>query len=162
MSGASGGTDTAGVIMAPMAMLLVAIITSAALEFIVPVAFLPEPGPGSWSSWLGALLFAAGYGIAILGRRAFTRAGTNVFPHLPALRLVTSGPYRFTRNPMYLGVLAAFAGIVLAFSLEIGIVVLVLLALALHFGVVLREERYLTRKFGAPYEEFARRTRRWI
>ncbi|MDP1730854.1 MAG: isoprenylcysteine carboxylmethyltransferase family protein [Devosia sp.] len=148
--------------MLPMTMLLIAIVSSVALELIVPIAFLPEPGPASWSSWIGVLLFAAGYGLAASGRREFIRSGTNVYPHMPALRLVTTGPYRFTRNPMYLGLIVGLAGIVLAFSLEMGIVVLALFALALHYGVVAREERYLTRKFGIPYEEFRQHTRRWV
>ena len=148
--------------MLPPLILLIAIAVSVGLEMIVPVAFLPAPGFASWSSWLGVALFVAGLWVSISGNREFVHSGTNVNPYRPALKLVTSGPYRFTRNPMYLGMVIAFAGIVLAFSLEMGIVVLVLFVLVLHYGVVVREERYLTRKFGTPYEEFLKRTRRWV
>jgi protein-S-isoprenylcysteine O-methyltransferase Ste14 len=162
MSDSATGRDNPGVIMLPPLILLIAIAAAVVLEMLVPMAFLPEPGLGSWSSWLGAVVFVGGLWISISGNREFVRSGTNVNPYQPTLRLVTTGPYRFTRNPMYLGMVIAFAGIVLAFSLELGIVVLAVFALVLHYGVVLREERYLTRKFGAPYEDFLKRTRRWV
>ncbi len=162
MSDAVTERDNPGVVMLPPLIWLIAIAASVILELLVPIAFLPVPGLASWSSWLGALLFMAGLWVSISGNREFVRSGTNVNPYQPALKLVTTGPYRFTRNPMYLGMVIVLAGIVLAFSLEMGVVVLVLFALVLHYGVVRREERYLTRKFGAPYEDFLRRTRRWV
>jgi protein-S-isoprenylcysteine O-methyltransferase Ste14 len=154
--------DHPRVMMAPMVLFGIAIVASALFELVVPLALMPAPGLQRPWSWLGVLLFAGGYWLALAGRREFIRAKTNVFPHLPALNLVTTGPYRISRNPMYLGLIAGLLGISVAFSLEMGLVVLAGLALALHFGVVLREERYLTRKFGAPYEAFLRRTRRWL
>ncbi len=154
--------DSPRVIMLPPLIFLIAIAASVVLEFVVPIAFLPAPGFTSWTTWLGAALFAAGLWLAIVGRREFETSGTNVNPRQPALKLVTTGPYRFTRNLMYLGMIVALAGIVLAFSLEAGIAVLAGFAVVLHYGVVRREERYLTRKFGAPYEEFLGRTRRWV
>jgi protein-S-isoprenylcysteine O-methyltransferase Ste14 len=162
MSGVTTERDNPGVIMLPPLILLIAIAVSAVLEWLVPLAFLPVPGVASWSSWLGAVLFVAGLWISISGNREFVRSGTNVNPYEPALKVVTTGPYRFMRNPMYLGMIVTFIGIVLAFALELGIAVLVAFALTLHFGVVMREERYLTRKFGAPYTEYLRRTRRWV
>jgi protein-S-isoprenylcysteine O-methyltransferase Ste14 len=162
MAESAAERDNPGVIMLPPLILLIAIAVAVALELLVPLAFLPAPGLASWLSWLGAVVFVTGLWISISGNREFVRSGTNVNPYQPALKLVTSGPYRFTRNPMYLGMIVAFAGIVLTFALELGILVWVLFALTLHYGVVMREERYLTRKFGAPYEDFLKRTRRWV
>ena len=93
---------------------------------------------------------------------AFKRAGTNVEPHKPALVLVEDGPYRFTRNPMYLGLLLIQIGLSFIFSLDWGIFVVLLLWYVLHKGVVLREEAYLADKFGQPYLDYLDRSRRWL
>ena len=89
-------------------------------------------------------------------------AGTNVNPAKPALTIVRGGPFRFTRNPMYLAL--CLLQIALGFFLNdwITLLFVVPLALIFHYGVVLREERYLTAKFGEPYLELKREVRRWI
>ena len=89
-------------------------------------------------------------------------AGTNVDPAKPALTIVRDGPFRFTRNPMYLAL--CLVQIALSFFLNdwITLLFVVPLALILHYGVILREERYLTAKFGDPYLEYKREVRRWI
>ena len=76
--------------------------------------------------------------------------------------VVETGPYRFTRNPMYLGMVIIQIGLCLTFSLDWLIFLTPILWAALHFGVVLREEAYLEAKFGAPYQHFKGRTRRWL
>ena len=122
------------------------------------VALVPE-----WFALVaGLILFAAAGVLAYLAEQAMERLGTNVFPTQPTLALATSGPYRFTRNPLYIAALAMY----LAMTLWVNSLVLLLLlfpmALILHWGVVLREEVYLTRKFGAAYLEYQSRVRRWI
>jgi protein-S-isoprenylcysteine O-methyltransferase Ste14 len=89
-------------------------------------------------------------------------AGTNVNPSKPALTIVRSGPFRFTRNPMYLAL--CLLQVALGFFLNdwITLLFVVPLALIMHYGVVLREERYLTAKFGEPYLELKREVRRWL
>jgi protein-S-isoprenylcysteine O-methyltransferase Ste14 len=96
---------------------------------------------------------------ALLAMRA---AGTNVDPGKPALVIVRRGPYRFTRNPMYLGL--CFLQTSLGFFLHdwITLLFVVPLILTLHFGVILREEEYLTAKFGESYLALKREVRRWI
>ena len=90
------------------------------------------------------------------------KAGTNVNPAEPALTIVRGGPYRFTRNPMYLAL--CLLQVALGFFLNdwITLLFVVPLALIMHYGVVLREERYLTAKFGEPYLELKRDVRRWL
>jgi protein-S-isoprenylcysteine O-methyltransferase Ste14 len=154
--------DRPGVILFPPLILLIAAALAVILEFVVPLSFFPAPGVGSWLSWLGALLFLVGGGLSIAGSREFQKRGTNIDPRRPALKVVDTGPYRYTRNPMYLGMVIALAGFVLAFSLEWGVPVWVVFAIVLHYGVVVREERYLRAKFGASYEALLARTRRWI
>jgi protein-S-isoprenylcysteine O-methyltransferase Ste14 len=90
------------------------------------------------------------------------KAGTNVNPAEPAITIVRGGPFRFTRNPMYLAL--CLLQVALGFFLNDWITLLfaVPLALIMHYGVVLREERYLTAKFGESYLELKREVRRWL
>lgn len=111
---------------------------------------------------IGVLLAVGGIWLAAVARRLFEREGTNVVPTQPALKIVTSGPYRFTRNPMYLGMVLALLGVSLVFSLEWGVIATPVLWLALDRLIVVREEAYLRRKFGPEYETLLKRTRRWL
>lgn len=90
------------------------------------------------------------------------KAGTNVDPAKPALTIVRGGPFRFTRNPMYLAL--CLLQVALGFFLNdwITLFFVVPVALILRYGVILREERYLTAKFGEPYLELKHEVRRWI
>ena len=89
-------------------------------------------------------------------------AGTNIDPAKPALTIVRDGPFRFARNPMYLAL--CLLQVALGFFLNdwIALLLVVPLALIFHYGVILREERYLTAKFGEPYLQYKRDVRRWI
>jgi protein-S-isoprenylcysteine O-methyltransferase Ste14 len=89
-------------------------------------------------------------------------AGTNVRPDKPALAIVSGGPYRFSRNPMYLALCLMQIGVGFVIDGWIPVLFTIPLALMLHFGVVLREEAYLELKFGETYLQFKRRVRRWI
>ena len=80
----------------------------------------------------------------------------------PALVLVRDGPYRFTRNPMYAGMVLMLVALGLLFSVDYTLPIAPLLWLVLHVGVVLREETYLIGKFGARYQSYLDETRRWI
>lgn len=153
--------DNPGVIALPPLIMAAAVAVSAGLEFLFPLTVLP-PAFGAVAAIVGAVLLVGGVAIAITGMRAFRRAGTNVEPFKPALVLVEDGPYRFTRNPMYIGLILVHLGITVAASLDWGVPLAVVLFVVLHKGVVLREEAYLKAKFGAPYEAFLARTRRWI
>lgn len=132
------------------------------MEFLVPLSLLWPPVLISLPTLISLLLISAGLGLAIWSVRAFDAAGTPVEPTRPTLHIVTRGPYRFSRNPIYLGFLLVFAGLCLGFSLEWGFLALPLLWLTLDRVVVLREEAYLTRKFGDQYTAYLRATRRWI
>lgn len=149
-------------VLAPLPLILLASLgISAILGYLVPLNWLP----GSMAAVTlipGAILFCLAGFLGISGIVAFRRAGTNIEPHKPALVLVRDGPYRFTRNPMYLGLITLHLSIVLLASLDWGVILLPAFALTLHFGVVLREEKYLTEKFGEPYSDFLAKTRRWI
>jgi protein-S-isoprenylcysteine O-methyltransferase Ste14 len=100
--------------------------------------------------------------LALSALAAMRTAGTNVNPAKPALTIVRGGPFRFTRNPMYLAL--CLLQVALGFFLNdwITLLFVVPIALILHYGVILREERYLTAKFGEPYLELKREVRRWL
>ena len=111
---------------------------------------------------VGVLLGILSGFLAIWARSVMKAGGTNIRPDRPAVAVVTDGPFRFTRNPLYLSLcLLLLAG---GFFINDWMLLLatVPLAVTLHFGVILREEVYLERKFGASYLDFKRQVRRWI
>ena len=92
----------------------------------------------------------------------FRKLGTHVDVRKPATALATDGPYRLSRNPIYLALTLFYLGIGVAAG-SLWVLVLVAPALlVMHLGVIRREERYLERTFGAAYLDYARRVRRWI
>jgi protein-S-isoprenylcysteine O-methyltransferase Ste14 len=91
-----------------------------------------------------------------------TRAGSNVPTNMPATSIVDTGPYRFTRNPIYLGMMLGLVGLAIAFDSLWLLVTLVPFFLVIHYGVVAREEAYLDRKFGEVYRSYRARVRRWV
>jgi protein-S-isoprenylcysteine O-methyltransferase Ste14 len=134
------------------------ILLSGILQWLVP---LPWPWP-QLSRWIGGAPAISAVAFAFWARSEFVRAGTNVNPRLPVSTIVASGAFLLTRNPMYLAMVVAFAGLTFALRWSWGFVFLPVLALVLHFGVVVREERYLEAKFGDGYREYRRRVRRWL
>ena len=111
---------------------------------------------------LAIALIVGGLAIEAWAGGLFRKAGTNVVPWSPSTALVTDGPYRFSRNPMYLGFAVTYLG--LALGLESGAAMILLIpALALmSWGVIGREERYLEGKFGEDYRAYKSRVRRWL
>lgn len=110
----------------------------------------------------GAIALAAGFAFSFWGIWTFHRARTAIMPTRPASTFVTSGPYRFSRNPMYVGLTAAYTGLSVMANTLWPIVLLPLALAALHGIVIRREERYLAAHFGSEYTEYRRRVRRWL
>ncbi len=110
----------------------------------------------------GGMILAAGIALMAWGRRTMVRAGTNVPPHKPTLAIVTSGPFRFTRNPLYLGGSTAYIGLAVALNLAWPLILFAPLMLLLHWGIVRREESYLEAKFGDVYLAYKSSVRRWV
>ncbi|MEO8336423.1 MAG: isoprenylcysteine carboxylmethyltransferase family protein [bacterium] len=98
----------------------------------------------------------------VWGVVTFRRAGTAINPHHSAKRLVVSGPYRFTRNPMYTGLTIAYLGASLLLGSEWPLLLLPIVLFAVFRFVIQREERYLADAFGSEYAEFRMRVRRWL
>jgi protein-S-isoprenylcysteine O-methyltransferase Ste14 len=100
--------------------------------------------------------------LALSALRTMKAAGTNVHPSEPALTIVRDGPFRFTRNPMYLALCLLQVAVGFFLNGWITLLFVVPLVLIFHYGVVLREERYLAAKFGEPYLQYKSQVRRWI
>jgi protein-S-isoprenylcysteine O-methyltransferase Ste14 len=111
---------------------------------------------------LAAALLTAAAALGLWGQRTMHGAGTNIDPRKPATAVVTSGPFRFTRNPLYLFLLGLYLGVTVAVATVWPLLFLVPVFLVLHFGVVRREERYLEAKFGEPYRAYTARVGRWL
>ena len=112
--------------------------------------------------WVGAVLMAGGVGLALHCVLRFRRAGTNVQTWRPSVVLVREGPYRFSRNPIYIGLTGVYAGLALAADSLWMLILLPAVLAVLHRGVVLREEAYLEARFGDDYRAYKARTRRWL
>ncbi|HXW76903.1 MAG TPA: isoprenylcysteine carboxylmethyltransferase family protein [Candidatus Eremiobacteraceae bacterium] len=125
--------------------------------------FLPGTLPNSLATVIaGSVLFMFGFALAYGAISCFRERGTNVNPNAPVTALVFDGPYRITRNPMYVGLACAYAAIALWTRSLWALVLLVPVLLVIRYAVIAREERYLTAKFGAEYAGYTARVRRWI
>ena len=112
----------------------------------------------------GVLLIAAGVLVAVRGVLEFRRAGTTVNPMSPerASNVVTSGVYRWSRNPMYLGMASVLAGLALAVGSATGLLVTAGFCTYLSRFQIAPEERRLLEVFGEPYARYLRQVRRWL
>jgi protein-S-isoprenylcysteine O-methyltransferase Ste14 len=150
--------DNPGVIAFPPLIWLVNALTSVVLHLFIRLPIMKY----SICLVCGMVFIILAPTLALSALRTMKAAGTNVHPSEPALTLVRGGPFRFTRNPMYLAL--CLVQIALGFFLNdwITLLFVVPLAFILRNGVILREERYLTAKFGEPYLQYKREVRRWI
>ena len=151
--------DTAQVIIRPPVAWGFAIIAGLALNWFAPLPFLPAD---LLAGWIGAMVFALGLTLAVWAIITITRAGSNVPTNLPTSTIVDNGPYRFTRNPIYLGMFLGLIGLAIAFDNLWLLIMLIPFAFVISYGVVAREEAYLERKFGDVYRNYLSRVRRWL
>jgi protein-S-isoprenylcysteine O-methyltransferase Ste14 len=154
----SAGRDTPGVIAPPPLIYLAGLAIGFGLDALLPSASLPD-----WLTWsLGSALLFAGLALAASFARAFRHARTPVNPGASATTLVTTGPYRLSRNPGYLGMAFGYAGTAILSGALWAFVPLVPTLILIDRGVIRREERYLERRFGEQYSRYRDRTRRWL
>ncbi len=92
----------------------------------------------------------------------FRRLGTAVEPWKPSTALATDGPYRFSRNPIYVGFAITYAGLAVGMNSPITLLLLIPCLLVVDRFVIQREETYLAAKFGADYDAYRNRVRRWL
>ena len=111
----------------------------------------------------GFVVVAMGIAIGLAGVYSFRKADTTVLPAgRPTTTIVVSGPYRFTRNPMYVAMSCAYIGLSLLLNNVWALLLLPVVVAVVDRLVIRREERYLAAKFGDPYREYCARVRRWL
>jgi protein-S-isoprenylcysteine O-methyltransferase Ste14 len=152
--------DVPAVIAPPPVLFLIALVLGFALEAVLPTTLLAAL-PAPLRLGLAALALALAGVLGVGGILAFRRARTAVEPWHPATALVTTGVYGRVRNPMYLGLVLILLALALAAASDATVLAAAVLAVALHAGVVKREERYLGERFGEPYRRYRARVPRW-
>ena len=154
--------DHARVRVPPPALLLGCLVAGWCVDWSRSWPIVPETGSALLRGLFSGVLILSGLGLAGYCASQFKRAQTRLEPWRATTRIITDGPYRYSRNPIYVAFAIAGAGIALAFNtywMLLGVVAFVLLANRL---VIEREEAYLERKFGDLYSNYRRETRRWI
>jgi len=150
--------DHAHVIAPPPLIAAAAVLGGLGLRLLWPAPLWPWPH--RWAPIAGCLA-----GILLLAPAAaltMRRTKTAILPHHATTALVTSGPFRFTRNPLYLSLGLLVAGAALAVNSLALLVMIIPWAVVMRRGVIAREERYLDAKFGEDYRAYCRRVRRWL
>lgn len=150
--------DNPGVVVFPPLLYGVAFLTALALHWLWPVSILSHPA----TLWVGVAVLVLGVALGLWGSVSLRRAGTNISPSQPTIAIVASGPFRLSRNPLYVGLSLDLLGLSLIFNTLWGVVALVPAAVVMHFGIILREERYLEAKFGESYEQYCSVVRRYL
>jgi protein-S-isoprenylcysteine O-methyltransferase Ste14 len=152
-------TDRADVVIHPPIAWGIAFVVGLAVDWLYPLPFVPSSVP---RVWVGGLVFAIGFALACWAIVTMRSAGTRIEIHKPTTTIVANGPYRFTRNPIYLGMLLGQTGFAIGFDTLWLLATLVPFYLVLRHGVIAREEAYLESKFGAVYLGYRSRVRRWL
>ena len=148
-----------GISVPPPLIFVGGFLVGLAIEYVIPVAAPPLPVRliAGVAGLAGFLYFDSS------AMRGFGRAGTSVLPFGDrTTAIVTDGPYRFTRNPMYVGMTLLYAGVAVATGVIWALATLLVVLVIIRRHVIAREEKYLMAKFGDSYREYQSRVRRWI
>jgi protein-S-isoprenylcysteine O-methyltransferase Ste14 len=153
------GADRSNAVIRPPIAWALAFAAGLAIDRLYPLSWIPATWP---KVWIGGIVFAAAFALAIWAIVTFRGAGTRVETTKPTMAIVTQGPYSLTRNPIYLGMFLGQTGLAIGFNNLWILVMLIPFYLVLRYGVVAREEAYLERKFGDVYSDYKSRVRRWL
>jgi protein-S-isoprenylcysteine O-methyltransferase Ste14 len=153
--------DYADVVVKPPILFAGALVLGCLLSWLVPLG--PGLGGGNMRALAaGAALAIAGLALGMFSIREFKQAGTSVVPGEPSTMLIEQGPYKFTRNPIYIGMVMLYFGVAVMLTSAWMLLLLIPVLIVLKRGVVEREEAYLTAKFGDTYRTFQARVPRWL
>jgi len=151
-------TDHAAVKIHPPVLWLIHMLAVYLLNRLLPLSLAFPKALG----WLGYVLVLAGVGSAFSAMSQFRKAQTTVDPHGSVSAIVSSGPYRFSRNPIYLGLTCFLIGFPLIFQTYWGLILSVVFIMLINTLVIQHEEAYLEKKFGDVYSSYKSRVRRWL
>jgi len=137
------------------------VLVAIALQLVVPISLQR----GSLTPVLqlaGAILIVVGVGLAVLARREFAQYDQPTDPGLPTSKIISTGVFSISRNPLYLGGVFTLAGISLVFNLPWVLILLLPSIVACHYILIAPEESYLAAKFGEQYQMYTKTVHRWI
>lgn len=148
----------ANVVIKPPKLFLLSLLIGIILQFSFPLGF--QSGVGLFMVGLG--LICGSLGLMFWADGTFKRFETAVSPQNPTKQIVTDGPYRFSRNPMYLAFVFIQLGVAVLLASWWLILTLVPAVILLRWGVISREESYLVDQFGEVYLDYKTAVRRWL
>jgi protein-S-isoprenylcysteine O-methyltransferase Ste14 len=151
--------DAPDVVIHPPIALAIALVLAFALNWFWPMPFVPPSIPHIQA---GVLLVIVMLLIIRWAAVTFRKARTNILTSQATTAIVATGPFAYSRNPIYVAALIGMVGAALAFDSLWFLVALVVIWLVLRYGVIAREEIYLERKFGTPYLDYKTKVRRWL
>ena len=155
---ADHGTGT-GISVPPPLIFVGGFLAGLAVEYVIPVAAPPLPV----RIVVGLVGLAGFLYFDTSAMRGFGRAGTSVLPFGDrTTSIVTEGPYRVSRNPMYVGMTLLYIGVAAATGVMWAFATLLVVLAIIRYYVIAREEKYLLAKFGDPYRDYQSRVRRWL
>ena len=155
----SQDTDNSNAMIHPPIAWALAFVAGLGVDWLYPLRFVPASVS---DPWVGGAIFAIGFALAIWAIITIRKAGTRLEINKPTTTIVANGPYRFTRNPIYIGMFLGQIGLAIGFDSLWILAALVLYYLVIRYGVIAREEAYLERKFGNIYLGYKSRVRRWL
>ncbi len=150
--------DNPGVVAPPPLIFLAGLLIGGMIAWFYPSRFLPDVV----GFVLGGGLIGVGLVIIFIARTKMSRAKTNIEPWKPTTAILDDGIYGLSRNPVYAAMIVIYFGVVFSFNSLWILIPLIFVLLVIHFGVILREEKYLERKFGEEYLNYKDRVRRWV
>ena len=151
--------DNPNVVAPPPLIFLGGLILGGLLTWL----FSPPPLlPFGWALGIGINLMSAGLAAIATAIWQMRRAKTNVEPWKPTTAILDEGLYGVSRNPIYAGMVLVYLGVAVLFNSFWFLPPLILVLPAMYYGVILREEAYLERKFGSEYLNYKNRVRRWL
>jgi len=153
--------DHPQVMLFPPFLLLATVGLSIALQIIMPIQFLVALDR-TWRIGSGVATLIVGVAIGLVACRTLIRRGTNISPLRPTTALATEGVFNWTRNPIYVGGTVVLIGFAFVCALDWLLLLVGPSMLVLHFTVVLREEKYLARKFYEEYRRYTTRVPRYL
>lgn len=136
-------------------------LVSIVLHFIIPVS-LPEGGLRQALIPIGITFAIIGIGVIVLARREFARYNQPTDPGHPTTRVIKTGVFTISRNPLYLASSLVLLGIAVAANLLWALAALIVSIMICHYVLIVPEEKYLMTKFGEEYREYTRTVHRWL